>query len=129
MNNPEKFFKECQRILEDRSNVDCRLSNRRFLDELGKAWAAQLEIFLASQGIGLCQPTEPSKISNTVRLDFGLKDVSFPPIPGHLVATMFAVQKLFRGTLDSDKRDHAIDAVNYTWIALDERIPSAKQTS
>lgn len=142
MGGPNEFFIECQDVLRERAA--CRFGDRRFLVELGKAWTAQLEIFLASRGIGLCQQgvlahhsvgDERTKdeileaAAKKNKLLYVHKSQPFPPIPGHLVAAMFAVQKLFRGTLDPDKKDHAIDAVNYTWIAFDERASNAKQPS
>lgn len=130
MNNPSNLFKECQRILEERRS--CRFGDRRFLVELGKAWAAQLEIFLTSQGIVLRSLAlnavipEGDKRSEEEVLTAAGSNAPFPPIPGHLVAAMLAVQKLFRGTLDPDNKDHTVDAINYAWIAFDERTSSAK---
>lgn len=135
MKNPNEFFGECQDVLEQRASV--RSGDRRFLAELGKAWAAQLEVFLASQGIALhrqeprpnsqkpncadCKKHVNCSVCFTAGVVESSNAVLLPPIPGHLVAAMFAVQKIFRGTFDPDEQDHAVDAVNYMYIAFDER--------
>lgn len=122
MNNPNEFFAQCQQILDERSK--CRCDNRRFFAELGRAWTAQLSIFLADQGIILSRPcgSQDEAVQACV-------DASFPELPGWLVAYMFAVQKLLRATHDPTQRDHSLDAVNYTWIAYDERVAGAKKSS